>query len=235
MPDSLPSFDPVWEEIYHQGRQVNRYPFDPIVAFIHRNQPKDQPRGETCVLEVGCGAGNNLWFAAREGFQVAGMDGSESAIAYARKRFEADGLKADLRVGDFVHLPWPDEAFDFVLDRAALTNCGQSDGRRAVAEVRRVLRKGGKFFFNPYAQSHSSYASGHLGPEGMTLDIATGGLQGMGPICFYSRRDLDLLFQDGWRVQAIALVERTDMLTPGYNVMADWQVVAEKIVSTAGG
>ncbi len=47
--------------------------------------------------------------------------------------------------------------------------------------------------------------------------------------------DIDLLFQEGWRVHAIALVERTDMLTPGYNVMADWQVVAEKTDSKAGG
>ncbi len=235
MPETLPSFDPVWEEIYHSGRQINRYPFDPIVAFLHRQQPKDKPRSETWVLEVGSGTGNNLWFAAREGWKVAGIDGSESAVAQARKRFEAEGLTADLRVGDYVKLPWPDARFDFVLDRAALTNCGLSVCRGAVAEIRRVLRVGGKFFFNPYAQSHTSYASGHLGPDGMTMDITTGGLQGMGPICFYSRRDLDLLFKEGWRVHAIALVERMDMLAPGYNIMADWQVVAEKVETPAGG
>jgi len=229
MSERLPSFDPVWEEIYRQGRQLNRYPFDPIVAFLNRQQPKDKPRGETWVLEVGCGVGNNLWFAAREGFQVAGLDGSASAIERARKRFEAESLKGDLRLGDFVHLPWTDGTFDFVLDRAALTNCGLTDVRRAFGEIRRVLRRGGKFFFNPYSQAHSSYASGHLGPDGLTLDIASGGLQGMGPICFYARRDLDELFGAGWRLQAVAHVERTDVLAPGYNVMADWQVVAEKV------
>ena len=229
MSESHPSFDPVWEEIYHQGRQVNRYPFDQIVAFVNRHQPKDKPRSETRVLEVGCGAGNNLWFAAREGFQVAGIDGSQSAIDYARARFQSDGLSADLRVGDFVTLPWQDGSFDFVLDRAALTNCGLADVRRAIAEIRRVLRTGGKFFFNPYAQSHSSCASGHLGPDGLTLDITSGGLQGMGPICFHSRRDIDQVFEVGWRLHAITLVERTDVLRPGYNVMADWQVIAEKV------
>ncbi len=234
MAKTLPSFDPVWEEIYRQGKQINRYPFDPIVAFLNRHQPKDKPRAETWVLEVGCGTGNNLWFAAREGFRVAGIDGSETAIAYASRRFEAEGLEGDLRVGDYVRLPWRDDMFDFVLDRAALTNCGLSTCRQAVAEVRRVLRTGGMLFFNPYAQSHSSCASGRLGPDGMTVDITTGGLQGMGPICFYSRRDLEMLFRDGWRMHAMALVERTEMLQPGYTVMSDWQVIVEKVDAATG-
>ena len=36
------------------------------------------------ILEVGCGMGNNLWFAAREGCRVSGLDAVESAIRFAR-------------------------------------------------------------------------------------------------------------------------------------------------------
>src|SRR3954451_16714670 len=94
------SFDTSWEERYQRGAALVRYPYDFVVQFVNR-YPPDKPREETLVLEVGCGAGNNLWFAAREGFQVAGIDGSAAAIAYARRRFEQDGLTGDLLVGDF--------------------------------------------------------------------------------------------------------------------------------------
>ena len=96
----MQSFDPVWDEIYGSGQQLNRYPFSSVVTFLFRNRPRDKDRAATRILEVGCGAGNNLWFAAREGFDVSGIDASEPVIDHARKWFDAEGLNADLRVAD---------------------------------------------------------------------------------------------------------------------------------------
>jgi len=222
------SFNEIWEDIYRDGRQLNRYPFDQIVSFIYRNLPRDKPRSEIRILEVGCGAGNNLWFAAREGFQVAGLDGSTAAIEVARKRFEADGLQGDLRVGDFTSLPWNDESFDIAFDRGALTNCGLSMGKKAVREIHRVLKPGGKFYFNPYSVMHSSHVSGRPGPDGVTQEITAGGLEGMGAICFYTRRDVENALGEGWRVNSLVHVERTDVLRPQYTVSAEWRVYCEK-------
>src|SRR5512136_2850072 len=102
MSQPSPTFDRIWEDdIYSKGQQLNRYPFDIAVSFIYRNYPRHKSRHDVRILEVGCGAGNNLWFAAREGFLVAGIDASESAIAYARKRFAEEGLKGTLLVAEF--------------------------------------------------------------------------------------------------------------------------------------
>jgi SAM-dependent methyltransferase len=222
------SFNGIWEDIYHEGRQLNRYPFDQIVSFVYRNYPREKPRSEVRLLEVGCGAGNNLWFAAREGFQVAGIDGSASAIDYARKRFAEDGLQGDLRVGDFTSLPWDDRSFDLAFDRGALTNCGLSMGRKAVAEVRRVLVPGGKFYFNPYSVMHSSHVAGSPGPDGVTQEIRGGGLEGMGSICFYTRRDVENALGGGWHIRSLVHVERTDVVHPQYTVSAEWRVYCER-------
>ena len=46
--------DPVWEEKYSAGQEV-RYPVDGIANFVYHNAPKDRPRHEVKVLEVGCG------------------------------------------------------------------------------------------------------------------------------------------------------------------------------------
>ena len=103
------AFNPIWEkEIYGQGRQLGRYPYDAVVSFVFRYAPRDRERSAVRILEIGCGAGNNLWFAAREGFSVTGIDGSATAIDYARKRFAEEGLSGDLRVGDFTALPFED-------------------------------------------------------------------------------------------------------------------------------
>ncbi len=220
-----------WEmHIYSQGEQLNRYPFDSVVSFIYRSFSRSKPRSETKILEIGCGAGNNLWFAAREGFSVSGIDGSSSAIEFALKRFSAEGLNGDLRVGDFNQpLPFESDVFDFVIDREALTCSGFTAARKTIAEVRRVLAPGGKFFFNCYSDRHSSAASGHPGEDGVIVDISQGSLVGIGPLNFYSKRQMLAMFQEGWQVQTLRHIEWTEMLNPAYDIHAEWLAIAQKI------
>ncbi len=224
-----PAVGPVWESIYSDGKALNRYPFDSVVQFIYRNYPRSKPRSETKILEIGCGAGNNLWFAAREGFTVSGVDGSPSAIEYARKRFAEEGLSADLRVADFIRLPFEADTFDFVIDRAALTCSTFSDARRTIAEVRRVLARGGKFYFTPYSDRHSSFASGRTGEDGRTVDISGGTLTGIGPITFYGKRDVLGMFVDGWKMAGLRHIEMSEELEAEVLVHAEWLAVAEKV------
>jgi SAM-dependent methyltransferase len=221
--------DPVWEkDIYSQGRHLNRWPFDCVVTFVFRHWPREKPRGSVRLLEIGCGAGNNLWFAAREGFSVTGIDGSESAIRYARQRFAEEGLSADLRVGDFTKLDFPDESFDLVLDRGALTCVGRTGRRRAVAEVRRVLMPGGKCLFNPYSDRHTSCLSGCPGPDGLTVGITAGTLTGVGAIGFVNRKEIDELFRGGWKVLSLQHLEIRQELEPG-DTHAEWRVIVAKV------
>ena len=63
-------------------------------------------------------------------------------LAIARERAAALGRDADLRQGDAQALDFPDESFDTVL--CALGLCAIPDDRRAVTEMARVLRPGGR-------------------------------------------------------------------------------------------
>ena len=82
--------DPIWEAKYSEGH-VERYPWDIVISFIFKYRPKEIPANEA-GSEVGFGTGANLWFAAREGFDVSGVEQSKSAIRYAKERFKRHGL-----------------------------------------------------------------------------------------------------------------------------------------------
>lgn len=236
MSDRKPqSFDPIWEQkIYGEGRHLNRYPFDHVVSFVYRNFPRDRPRDSIRIVEVGCGPGSNLWFAAREGFSVSGIDASPSAIEYARSRFSAEGLAGDLRVGDFTELPWADGSFDLAIDRCSITCCGLSAARMAVQELRRVLKPGGRALLNPYSDRHASRSAGRPGPDGLTLGIEGGTLIGVGQICFYGEEEIDSLVADDWKVLSrehleLRIEHITDQGAPQQTVHAEWRVVFEKV------
>jgi SAM-dependent methyltransferase len=64
----------------------------------------------TAVLDCGCGAGRFIGLAIQRGAAVAGIDASAELAEIAAKRNPG----ADIRVGDFEALPWPDKTFDVV-------------------------------------------------------------------------------------------------------------------------
>jgi SAM-dependent methyltransferase len=224
--ESVQIFDPIWDEIYGRREQLNRYPVGGVISFLFRNRSHLAPHRPLRVIEVGCGACNNLWFAAREGCEVAGIDSSAAAIEFGRARFAQENLDGDLRVGDFTELPFEDGAFDMAINRAALTHTGLSAARKAVEEVARVVRPGGMFYNEIFGTRTT--AGGDPGPDGVTLN-ATGRLSGVGQICFYDEDRMDALFAGDWQIEGLQHAETTDFKSIPHDVVGSWTVVAERL------
>jgi SAM-dependent methyltransferase len=220
------TLDPVWERKYASGHQ-ERYPWDVVVSFVFRNRPRERPTSDVTILEVGFGTGNNLWFAAREGFRVCGVEGSASAVTNAQRRFVADRLEGDLRVGDFTDLPFATTSVDLAIDRGSLTCAGRTAAHRAVTEIHRVLRTGGRFLFNGYSDACTSAQSGWRGADDLQHDISEGSLTGVGQLCFWNEAQVRTLFA-GWTVLSMELMERRDLVGTSPSVHAEWRVVVEK-------
>jgi ubiquinone/menaquinone biosynthesis C-methylase UbiE len=93
------------------------------------------------VLEVAIGTGRNLPFYP-EGIRLTGIEFSPAMLELARRQAERLGLQVDLRLGDAQALELPDASFDTVV--CTLSLCAIPDHRRAIAEMKRVLRPGGR-------------------------------------------------------------------------------------------
>jgi SAM-dependent methyltransferase len=92
------------------------------------------------VLDAGCGSGPLMDALRAEGALVSGFDLSPAMVDLARQRL---GEEADLRVADLgAPLPYPDKAFDLVA--ASLSLHYVKDWAPVLAELRRVLRPGGR-------------------------------------------------------------------------------------------
>src|SRR5580704_4485068 len=188
-------WDPVWEQIF-RSREWGKYPPEHVIRFIARNFYRVPDRKDVRLLEVGCGPGANVWFMAREGFTVSGIDGSSTAIEQACERLSREGLTAGLRVGDYSTIPWPDSGFDGVVENVSLY-CNRWDAvKRAVGEIHRVLKPGALFLSSFFTDRTWGYGRGTMvEPDGF-IDITEGPLAGAGFVLFLNQARRYELFRD---------------------------------------
>jgi ubiquinone/menaquinone biosynthesis C-methylase UbiE len=149
------------------------------------------------VLEVGFGAGNNLWFLADAGFITHGIEMSATAARAAEDRLSEMSLNADLRIGDLKKLPYENDTFDFILDRGALTQNSYVDIQSALDEFKRVLKPSG--VIRAYTLFGMLHPDRQYGEQVVGLNsydnFSQGYFQSVGFTSFFTEEDLRSLFR----------------------------------------
>lgn len=127
---------------------------NPVRAFLQRHYeaPLFERLGGLVrggrVLEIGCGRGVGIEiivqrFGARE---VQAFDLDPDMVEKAGRRLSSyPPSRFKIHVGDATAIDAKDECFDAVFDFGVIHHV--PDWRKAVSEVARVLRRGGRFFF----------------------------------------------------------------------------------------
>jgi ubiquinone/menaquinone biosynthesis C-methylase UbiE len=97
------------------------------------------------VLEVGCGRGVAIPVLARllRPSRLAGLDLDPALLDEARAHADAEGIAVELVPGDVRCMPFPDGAFDLVVDFGTCYHIARA--AEALAEIARVLAPGGLF------------------------------------------------------------------------------------------
>ncbi len=99
------------------------------------------------VLEIGCGRGvGTQIILERFGAEhVTAFDLDPDMVDKARRRLAPAGDRVEVEVGDAERIDAPDGGFDAVFDFGMIHHI--PNWRAAVQEVARVLRPGGRFYF----------------------------------------------------------------------------------------
>jgi ubiquinone/menaquinone biosynthesis C-methylase UbiE len=99
------------------------------------------------VLDIGCGTGTLAIAAKRQvgpAGAVSGVDASPEMLTRAEKKARRSGLEVSFKNGLAQSLPFPAARFDVVLSTVMLHHLPKNSRREMAAEVRRVLKPGGR-------------------------------------------------------------------------------------------
>ena len=160
------------------------------------------------VLEVAVGTGRNFALYPAN-TRLTAIELSPRMLEIARARARAVGREVDLREGDAQALQFRDEAFDSVV--CTLSLCNIPDDRKAIAEMKRVLRPNGRLLL----LDHVPASSGLVRALQRLLEQVTLRLEGEHLL----RRPLEHVVAEGFEIERVerlklGIVERLSARKP---------------------
>lgn len=130
--------------------------YDKQIGFFERRVFGEEQRPWACsqarenTLEVAIGTGLNLAHYP-SGIPLTGVDLSPEMLSIAQARADELGRSVQLSEADAQALPFGEATFDTVVCTYGL--CNIPDDRRALEEMRRVLRPGGRLILVDHIRS----------------------------------------------------------------------------------
>lgn len=146
------------------------------------------------VVEIGFGSGLNLPHYPQAVQSLVAVEPNDGMHARARPRIEAARFPIEMIEGTAERLPLADAGFDTAV--STLTLCTVADPARALAELRRVLRAGGRLLLMEHGLSEDEgIARWQQRLNGLQRLVACG--------CNLNRPIAELVQANGFRFQLI--------------------------------
>ena len=213
----------LWEEIFSK-KEWGKYPSESVIRFIARNFYNVKDRNTIKILELGLGTGANLWFCAREGFKVSGIEWSKTGVERFKARLKEEKLSTQIEqieIGDYLEKldNFKDESFDAVIDVASLCCNDREKTRQIFLKAFKKLKVGGKFFSTALGRG----ALGSLG-EGDFFEPKEGIYTNVGK----------LRFDDELSLKELYVHENLKCLSFSTQILENEGVVLDKILIFEG-
>ena len=164
------------------------------------------PRAHGKVLEIGIGSGLNLPHYTDAVTSITGVDPSAELNVMARQRAAAINKPVNVLGVSGESIPADDQSFDTIV--CTWTLCTIPNPYRAVAEMRRVLKRGGELFFVEHGRADDPAIVKWQSRIEPFWKLVAGG-------CHLTRRADEMLKDAGFEI-----VEKTTGYVPGPKIAA---------------
>lgn len=167
-----------------------------------REETAGEARGR--VLEIGAGTGLNFPYY-RDGVEVVATEPDPYMLRRAEARLRALGRPIALQQAQAEHLPFEDGVFDTVIGTLVL--CTVEDPLRALAEIRRVLKREGEYRFYEHVRYDHSFGA-------FWQDVITPIWRWFSAGCHLNRDTARLIQQAGFRIVDLRLTKPVPPVPP---------------------
>lgn len=142
-----------YTEFHNKRASAHNYPTEWVIRTLLGSYPglkidKSNYVGGK-VLDLGFGDGRNIQLLHNCGLLVHGVEITQAICDSVQEMLSKKDIKADLRVGSNVNIPFPDNHFDFIVASSSCyyvdTNTTFSDN---LTELSRVLKSNGYLIAN---------------------------------------------------------------------------------------
>jgi len=125
---------------------------DPLFKDVRRFTPvfSGMKAGDR-VIDICCGTGAQVLEYGRRGIKAIGIDLDPNMIkAAAKNKIRNNAGNISFQLADAAALPFPDGCFDYASISLALHDKEQASRNKIIAEMQRVVKRGGSLVFIDY-------------------------------------------------------------------------------------
>ncbi len=213
-----------WNRLHRQPRFRPQYPSEHVVRFFMNHFPAEQ-RASLRALDIGVGGGRHTKLLSELGFQTFGVDISDEGLQHCRAWLDSLDYHATLQRASMCCLPFAAGYFDLAISFGVYYYADAAGMAAAVAELHRVLVKGGRALVTLRSVDDYRYGKGEaLGEKTFRLEIDDTNERGTVQH-FLDEADVPILFHEFSEV----LFEKTETtFHERRDVNSDWLITVRK-------
>lgn len=202
-----------WNNVFKK-KNWGEYPAEDLVRFIKKLKKKLLKK-RIKVLEIGCGAGGNLWFFAKEKIYFDAIDISNIALAKVNKIFQNKykkykNYKKSIISCDVLNMPESLQNYDAIIDSESLCYLSIKEFKDIENEIYKKLKKGGLFWSRIFSNKTSGSNSGKKVSKSFRIP-SFGPLKGYGPTRILKVKDVKKIYSKFWKsIEVTELIRKNN-------------------------